>query len=325
LNRIVVTGASAGGIDALKTIVSALPGDFAAPVLVVLHTAPTAPGILDQILARAGRLPAMNAVTGQRIEPGHIYVAPPDHHLIVEPGLVRITRGPRENRFRPAIDPTFRSAAQVYGPGVIGVILTGYLDDGAAGMAAIAQLGGTTIVQDPADALFPDMPSNVLKVVQVDHRVALSEIAPLLVRLVNAPLSHEGAVTVPDDVGIEVQIAAGMNAMEAGVETLGTPSCYACPECHGVLLQLKQASPMRFRCHTGHAYSVESLMAAIREGVGDAVWTAIRSLEESVLLMRQLADHVKQHGDDAAADRLVREADEAHRRSEVIRRLENAD
>ena len=181
--HIVVVGASAGGIEALRTLVGGLPAEFSAPVCIVMHTAPLSPGVLDNILSRAGRLPASNARMGERLRPGRIYVAPPDCHLLVEPGVLRVTKGPKENRFRPAIDPLFRSAAQVHGPAAIGVILTGNLDDGTAGLWAIKQLGGTAVVQDPQEALFPSMPRSAIEQVRVDHVVPLSDIAPLLVRL----------------------------------------------------------------------------------------------------------------------------------------------
>src|SRR3954447_1871614 len=181
--HIVVIGASAGGLEALRAIVGALDPDFAAPICVVLHTSPQSPGLLDGILTRPGKLAALNAINGERLRPGHIYVAPPDFHLVVEPGILRVTKGPRENRFRPAIDPLFRSAAQVYGPGAIGVVLTGSLDDGTAGLWTIKQLGGCAIVQDPSDALFPGMPENALTHVDVDYVVPLAELAPLLMSL----------------------------------------------------------------------------------------------------------------------------------------------
>src|SRR5687767_8151066 len=182
-NRIVVIGTSAGGIDALRTIAAALPADFPAPIAVVMHSAPDSPGVLHEIIDRAGPLSALRARNGQRLEAGRIYVAPPDRHLLIEPGRVRVTRGPKENRFRPAIDPLFRSAAQVYGPAAIGVILTGNLDDGTAGLWAMKKLGGTAVVQDPSDALFPSMPTSALTHVPVDHCVPLSEMVPLLARL----------------------------------------------------------------------------------------------------------------------------------------------
>jgi two-component system chemotaxis response regulator CheB len=183
VKRIVVIGASAGGIRALRTVLGPLPRGFPAPVAVVVHTSPHSPGILDEILDRAGELPATHARDGEPLRDGHVYIAPPDYHMLVEPGLVRLTRGPRENRFRPAIDPLFRSAAQVYGPGAIGVVLTGDLDDGTAGLTVIKQLGGTAIVQNPADAAYPSMPRSALLHVDVDYVVPLVEIPALLVTL----------------------------------------------------------------------------------------------------------------------------------------------
>jgi two-component system chemotaxis response regulator CheB len=319
--RIVVIGASAGGIEALRSLVAALPPDFPAPICVVVHTAPQSPGVLHDILDRAGPLSAISTRNRERLSDGRIYVAPPDCHLVVEPGRVRVTKGPRENRFRPAIDPLFRSAAQVYGPAAIGVILTGNLDDGTAGLWVIKQLGGIAIVQDPDDALYPSMPSSALKHVRVDHRVALSEVAPLLVRLTSRP-AQEAEPSVPEQVEVEVKIAKEENPVGAGLEGIGKPSSFACPECHGVLLQLEEGGRIRFRCHTGHAYSVDSLLAAIGEGIEDSLWIAIRALEEGALLMQRMAEHVRAHGDgDSEARRLAERAEEAHRHSEAVRKL----
>src|SRR5687767_15322737 len=182
-NRVVVLGGSSGGIAALTAIAAALPVDFPAPLCVVMHTSPHLPGLLHQILDRAGPLGCVMAATGDRLRAGRIFVAPPDHHLLIEPNLLRIIKGPRENGSRPAIDPLFRSAAQVYGPAAIGVVLTGNLDDGTAGLWVLKQLGGTAVVQDPSDALFPSMPTSALTHVPVDHCVPLSEMVPLLARL----------------------------------------------------------------------------------------------------------------------------------------------
>jgi len=180
---IIVVGASAGGLEALRVIVGALPADLSASLFIVMHTAPDAPGILADILNLAGRLTAKSAKDNELIRPGTIYVAPPDRHLLIEATVVRVTLAPGENRFRPAIDPLFRSAAQTYGPRVVGVILTGYLDDGTAGLLMVKQMGGTAIVQDPSDALVPFMPQNALDHVNVDYCLPINEIAPLLVRL----------------------------------------------------------------------------------------------------------------------------------------------
>jgi two-component system chemotaxis response regulator CheB len=319
IRNIIVIGASSGGIDALRTIVRSLPANFSASVFVVLHVSPASPGILDEILTRAGELPAITPGDGERIQPGRIYVAPPDRHMLIEPGIVRLTRGPRENRFRPAVDPLFRSAAQTYGPRVIGVVLTGDLDDGTAGLWAVKRLGGTAIVQDPGDALYPSMPRSAMSHVKVDYCVPIEEIAPLLVSLTIDTSEREGALKVPDEIQIEVRIAKEHTALDAGVMKLGEPSIYVCPECNGVLLQLNEEDRPRFRCHPGHAYSVESLMAAIQEGVEDALWNAVRCLEENILLMRQLATLVHKTSNGAISHELLQRAQTAQRQVELVR------
>jgi two-component system chemotaxis response regulator CheB len=268
MKRLVTIGASAGGIEALRELVGALPIAFPSPIAIVLHSSPHSPGLLHDILSRSGRLPAINPRSGERLRGGRIYVAPPDVHLLIEPGRVRLTKGPRENRFRPAIDPLFRSAAQVYGPAAIGVILTGNLDDGTAGLWAIKRLGGTAVVQDPDDALFPSMPEHALRAVAVDHRVPLREIAPLLVQLTAEPVADTREAAQPRHVEIEVEIAREQDPLRAGVEGLGAPSAIACPECHGVLREWNEEGRLRFRCHTGHAYSAGSLLAHMRERAG---------------------------------------------------------
>jgi two-component system chemotaxis response regulator CheB len=276
---------------------------------------------LPEILTRSGHLRAVNARDQQRLEPGLIYVAPPDCHLLVEPGKVRVTRGPRENRFRPAIDPLFRSAATAYGPATIGVILTGNLDDGAAGLWIVKQLGGIAVVQDPADAMFPSMPAHALSRVDVDYSVPSAEIGPLLAKLVAQPAEAREGPPVPEHVDVEVKIANEENPREAGLERLGEPSPYTCPECHGVLLQLQEGGRIRFRCHTGHAYSVDSLLADINEGIEQAMGVAVRALEEGSLLMKQMADHFTEHHGNGATDRLATSAGQAHRHSDAIRSL----
>jgi two-component system, chemotaxis family, protein-glutamate methylesterase/glutaminase len=317
---IIVVGTSSGGIEALQQIARGLPRDFGGSLFVVLHTSPESPGFLPQILESAGPVPATNAADGERIRPGRIYVAPPDYHLLVEPGRVRVAKGPKENRFRPAIDPLFRSAAQTYGPRVVGVVLTGNLDDGAAGLWAVKRLGGTSVVQDPEDALFPSMPRNAMRLAKVDHCVPLAGVAPLLVELAGARVAEEGARDVPEEMEIEVKIAMEDNALGAGITRLGEPSIYACPDCHGVLLQVKEGGHVRFRCHTGHAYSPDSLLAEITETVEDSLWSSIRAIEETIMLLRQMAEHVKEsHADGAEAELLTARAQEAQRRADLVR------
>lgn len=319
--QIVVIGTSAGGLEALRELVATLPADFPAPIAIVMHMSPHSPGILEDILSRSGPLTAVSPRDAQRLRSGVIYVAPPDFHLMIEPGSVRVTKGPRENRFRPAIDPLFRSAAQVFGPAAIGVVLTGDLDDGTAGLWAIKQLGGVAIVQDPSDAMFPSMPRSAIAHVNVDYVVPLRDIAPLLTRLAQTSVADRAKLEVPSHVEIEVKIAKEEGALESGIEGIGEPSSYACPKCHGVLLQLKEGSNIRFRCHTGHAYSVDSLVAAVSEGIEEALWIAVRALDEGGLLMDRMADHIRRHHRAGDAERLAERAAEARRQADAVRRM----
>jgi two-component system chemotaxis response regulator CheB len=283
-----------------------------------MHTAPDSPGVLAHILDRTGPLPAANAENRARIQPGRVYVAPPDRHLLLEPGVMRLTHGPKENRFRPAIDPLFRSAAQVYGPRVVGVILTGGLDDGTSGLWAVKQLGGMAVVQDPAEAFMPSMPLNALGQVEVDYTLPVAEIAPLLARLATMSVAEQGGYEVPEELNIEVSIAKEDRALNFGIGKLGKPSIFACPECHGTLLQLKENGRTRFRCHTGHAFSADSLLAEITEHVESSLWSSIRAIDESVMLMRHMAEHIREV-DAVMAEQFSARAQEAERRSETVR------
>ena len=317
---LVVLGASAGGIEALRALMGGLPRDFPASLAVVVHSAPDSPGVLAGILERAGSLRAVTVRGPVRLEPGTVYVPAADHHLMVEPSRALATRGPRENRFRPAIDPLFRSAAQAYGPRVIGVILTGGLDDGAAGLWTVKRLGGVAVVQEPRDALYDAMPLNALAATDADHCVPLAQLAPLLVRLASEDIAEIGGYTVPEKVKIEVDIARERPALEAGVARLGEPSPYACPECHGVLLQVEDGELTRYRCHTGHAYSSDSLLADFDEAIGTALETSVRALQEKAIFVRHLAGHERDRGGLERARTFERLADDAQQRSEALRR-----
>jgi two-component system chemotaxis response regulator CheB len=316
---IIVVGTSAGGVEALRTLVGGLPADFPGSVFIVMHTAPDSPGVLAQILDRSGPLPAANAANRARIRPGHIYVAPPDRHLLLEPGLMRVTHGPKENRFRPAVDPLFRSAAQTYGPRVVGVILTGGLDDGASGLWAVKQLGGMAVVQNPEEAFMPSMPLSALGQVEVDHTLPVAEMSTLLARLASTSVAEQGGYEVPEELNIEVGIAKEDRARNKDVFKLGEPSNYACPECHGTLLQLKENGRTRFRCHTGHAFSADSLLAEITENVEVSLWNSIRAIDESAMLMRHMAEHLSE-SDAGTAEQFLKRAKAAERRSEMVRR-----
>ncbi len=317
---IVVIGASAGGIEALRTLAGSLPKTFNGSIFVVMHSGADSPGVLDIILRRAGLLPTVQPRDNEKIQLSTIYVAPPDHHMLIEPGRIRLSRGPKENRFRPAIDPLFRSAAQVYGPRVIGVILTGGLDDGTAGLWAIKRLGGTAVVQDPQDALVSSMPLSALKYVRVDYRLPLVEIGALLVRLTHSEAEEKGVYEVPDNLDIEVRIAKQEPGIDLDVREIWETSSYTCPECHGVLLKLEEGGRIRFRCHTGHAFSADSLLADLTEGVEQSLWSTIRSIEESVLLLRHIARHMTEIGETKSAEDFWTKANEALERAELVRK-----
>jgi two-component system, chemotaxis family, protein-glutamate methylesterase/glutaminase len=320
IDRVIVVGTSSGGVDALRQVVGGLPPGFATPLCVVQHIAPHAPGILHQILAKAGTVPTFKVVSEMPLCSPGIYVAPPDFHLMLGKGALRITKGPRENRFRPAIDPLFRSAAYSYGPGAIGVVLTGDLDDGTSGLWAIKEQGGVAIAQDPVEALYPSMPRSAIQHVAVDHVVPIAAVAPLLIALTAVPIEGPAIQRSPD-LETEVEIANGQDARQAGVLRLGQPSTYTCPDCHGVLLEMKGGGVPRFRCHTGHAYSVESLAAALFQGTEDAMWAAVRALDEGAALLEQLARHLQEHHDGHDAALLQARARDAKRRADQIRQL----
>jgi two-component system chemotaxis response regulator CheB len=298
---VVVIGASAGGVEALRKIVRHLPPDLPAAVFVVLHVSRTAPSNLPAILERHGALPAAHAVDGDPIVPCRVYVAPPDHHMVLEPGVVRVVQGPIENRHRPAVDPLFRSAARAYGQRVVGVVLTGALDDGTAGLVAVKRFGGTAVVQDPDDALFPSMPRSALEYVDVDHRVPLAQIPALVAELVVTPAEP-----------IAAGRGRGMPVPMSSDESLekGPPSAFTCPDCHGTLWEVHEGELLRYQCRVGHAYSAASMIAAHDDAVEQALWAALRSLEESADLARRMAERARERNSPRVAARFeARRAD----------------
>src|SRR5918995_2245196 len=267
---IIVMGASAGGLSAFNRIIKQLPEDSNATVFIVWHVSPYSTSILPEILNRAGKLKSKHPKDGEPIELGKIYIAPPDHHLLLESGRIRLTKGPKENRFRPAIDPLFRSAAYAYGSRVVGVVLSGALDDGTAGLWAIKDRGGIAVVQDPAEAEQPSMPSSALNNVQVDYCLPISEIPPLLVTLTQQT-AEEGEPPVSKQLEIETKIALGGDSAELDVTQLGKMSEFTCPDCHGSLTKINNGRLQRFRCHTGHSFSNGSLLAEFTDSVEQAL------------------------------------------------------
>ena len=323
---IIVIGASAGGFEALKTLAAGLPRDLAASVFVVWHMSPDVHGILPQVLNRSNTLYASHPLDHEPIEHGRIYVAPPDRHLLVENSHVLVTRGPKENRFRPAIDPLFRSAAYHYGPRVIGIVLSGSLDDGTSGLWTVKQGGGVAVVQHPSDAEVKSMPENAMRQVRVDHIVPVAEMADLLVRLTNEDIADTRTGTIQLDetenakTRLEVRIAAEDSSLERGVMGLGELSPYACPDCHGVLSAIKEGKLKRFRCHTGHAFSPDSLLAAMTEGIEESLWNAIRGVDETIIMLNHMGDHFAEENNPKLAAIYFKKAKEASSRNELIRR-----
>src|SRR5262245_35696605 len=318
--RAIVIGTSAGGVDALRTLISSLPGDLDAVPLAVIHIAPSSPGFLPELLNKTGQLHALHPAQGEKMKRGRFYLAPPDHHMLVEArGTIRLSHGPKENRARPAIDPLFRSAALAFGLETIGVILTGNLDDGTAGLLAIKKSGGTTVVQDPLDAAAPSMPRSAARHVQIDHKVSLSKLAPLLVRLSKDRPRAERSI-MPDRLRIEAEIAAGHKTTIDDIATIGDPSLFTCPDCHGTLLKVRDEHLLCFRCHTGHAFTAQSLLAALNETTEDTIWSAIRALQESAMLLQHLAQHARDAGQDKEATNLDREAGQKLEKAKLVRR-----
>ena len=301
---IVVIGGSAGSIEALQTIVQSLPPEFPGSVFVVAHVPPDSRTMLPALLSKIGPLKATHPPDREHIQRRHIYVARPDHHLTIEDGNVRVLRGPRENRHRPAIDPLFRTAAREYGPRVIGIVLSGLQDDGSAGLYAVKQRGGVTIVQDPNDAIWRDMPQQAIEYVDPDYVLPSPDIGPTLVELANfqeveLAMAKKSSASRKSNGRHEKQKNAsseGLERPEVNEETAyseegeGMPSVFACPECHGVLWELKDEKMVRFRCRVGHSYGTESLTREMSMASETALWAAVRALEEKSALQRRVAE-----------------------------------
>lgn len=318
---IVVVGASSGGVEALMRLVADLPADLPAALFVVVHFPPMAPSILPKILDRSGPLEAVECEDGTLVRPGCIYVACPDRHLLVEEGRVRLTQGPKENRHRPAVDTLFRSAAVAYGPRVTGVVLTGALDDGTAGIVAIKRRGGVAVVQDPDDALFPGMPQSALACTKVDYCLPLLEIPTLLARVVReeVPAEEEGAYPVPDNMEMEDRMTRVDSRTPENVEKLGHPSGFTCPECEGPLWEMRDEEVLRFRCRVGHAYTAGSMLAGNSEALEGAMWNALNTLEESTQLSQRLAADSRARGQEHAAARFEDRARKTKGQAGLIR------
>jgi two-component system, chemotaxis family, protein-glutamate methylesterase/glutaminase len=301
-SRLIVVGASAGGVEALSTLARGLPADLSAAVLIVLHVG--SESILPELLDAAGPLPARHAQRGDLVVPGRVYVAPPGSHLLVHA--------------RPAIDPLFRSAACSFGSGTIGVILTGSLNDGTAGLQAIKRSGGLAVVQDPAEAPFRDMPASAVRHVDVDHCLGVGEMAGLLARLVLEPPGP--AVPIPGDIRLEAALAAEEHADMKSDDQLGVPAPFTCPECQGPLWEIADPTMLRYRCHTGHAFTAETMMEAQADEAEQILWKLLRSHQQRAELARRLAQKERAVRP-ALADRFLDRAKESASDAEMVKRL----
>ena len=314
--HLIAIGASAGGVHTLSEVAAQLPADLPAAVLVVLHLAPHGRSMLPAILSRAGRLPAVHPQHGELLQAGRIYVAPPDHHLVVVDGRLRLSLSATENGHRPAIDVTFRTAALAYGARCVGVVLTGNLDDGTAGLAAIKGCGGIAVVQDPRDALYSSMPESAIAAVTVDHIVPVGLMAPLLADLVRRQ------PPAPESKCREEEPATTLLVGDwEGGSTVGQPTGFTCPECGGALFESPGRGPDHFRCRTGHAYSPQSLLSKQTETLEGTLWASMRALEESAALARRLEHRARRAGNGLGSSRYEERARRAESHAEQLRRI----
>jgi two-component system chemotaxis response regulator CheB len=319
---VIVIGGSAGAFEPLREIVRGLPPDLPAAVLVAIHRSPGSdPGLLAGLLDQAGPLPVVPAEEGRLLERGRLHIAPADWHLLVAPdgSHIHVRRGPRENRSRPAIDPLFRSAAASCTTRVIGVLLSGMLDDGSAGLLAIRRCGGLAVAQDPHDASFPEMPRNAVKRGWVDHVLPAADIAPLLMVLTAAP--RPPPVEVPPLVQLETLIAAEQRFIMPDKDQLGVQSPLTCPECDGSMQEIRENGFVRYRCHTGHGFTLETLRLAAGEAGERVLYGAMRAQQQQAMVCRRMAKEAQEQGNKQTAEEFERKAWDYEEGAATIRRL----
>ena len=287
LRGVVAIGASAGGVEALSRVAAGLSADLPYAYLIVLHVPAGAPSVLARIVDRSGPLPAVAAEDGAPLRPGHIYVGSPDRHLLVADHRVVLSQGPTENGHRPAINALFRSVAVAFGSRAVGVLLSGVLDDGVLGLAAIRSRGGITIGQSPEDALFPALPTNARDASVLDRQVAAADVGAVLKELSQREIEDPN---MDPDMTLDLENQIAMTARfstDFDTEELGVPSGYTCPDCNGSLISISEG---HFRCRVGHAWTADALLDARDDEIEGALWVALRSLQEKAKLARQMAD-----------------------------------
>ena len=318
---LIAIGASAGGIEALQQLLAALPADLPASIVVVLHTSGRSGSMLPHIFGRATFLKVSHPEDGERLQNGHVYIAPPDFHMLVQGNHIRVLQGPRENLHRPAIDPLLRSAAVAAGRRVIGVVLTGMLDDGTSGLMVVKAHGGVPVVQDPATAMFSSMPRHALEQVPDARVLPLEQIPAELVRLVREelpdrpePAEHPGSLEEKETRLLELEMPQIDND-----ERPGRPSGFACPDCGGVLWELEENGFLRFRCRVGHAFTARHLNVEQQHAIETALWSALRALEESASLYKRLADRATKTQQNQSAERFQDRAANTEQNARVLR------
>jgi two-component system chemotaxis response regulator CheB len=314
---VIAIGGSLGAVDAIKKLCHDLPADFAASIFIVVHIGSAGQNLLAGIFDEQSSISISTAVDGEPLQRGHAYVAPADYHLLVIDDKVRLGRGPRENLTRPAVDPLFRSVGISFGPRAIAVVLTGLLNDGAAGLADVKRCGGITVVQNPADAFASEMPWGALRATDIDYRAPVSEMAALLVEL--AGQEPGPAVDIPADIRTEVDIALGRTSNSEVVARFADPVPISCPGCGGVLSQVKRP-PLRFRCQVGHSYTAEALANEKEGTVDEALRVALRIMEERAVLTEKMADDARSSGRPAAAGSYEERVDESRSYADILRR-----
>jgi two-component system chemotaxis response regulator CheB len=318
MRDVVVIGCSAGGVEALPRIVQQLPADFEAAVMIVQHMAATGTPYLVDILQRRSRLPVAWAEQGAPIRHRQVMVAPPDTHLLCSDGHVALTKGPRENRARPSIDKLFRSAAAACGDRVIGVLLTGMLNDGVAGLGAIRDAGGAVVVQHPIDAAFPELPTRALQAMRPDRMLAIDAMGPALIEMIGQPA---GRGVPPRHVALEAEIDRRIEVTPDEMNALWKQTALSCPECHGPMWDLGDASVRRYRCYLGHATTAVELLEAADEEVESALWSAVRALGDRATTLEALAGDAARTGDEQGARSYTERAHEARAQIELARKF----
>ncbi|PWW22726.1 two-component system chemotaxis response regulator CheB [Geodermatophilus normandii] len=318
---LVVVGASAGGVESLRQMLGSFPPDLPAAVLVVLHLPTNARSALPAILDRVCALPVRPAVDGDPLQPGTVLVASPDRHLMVSDGHVLLSRGPRENGHRPAVDVLFRSAARAAGRRVIAVVLSGALDDGTAGMIAVRARGGIGVAQDPDEALYPGMPQHAVEIAGADHVVPVEKMGPLLAELLAEDVGQVDEPPPSELMDTETAMAhLDREALDAD-DRPGRPSGFGCPTCHGALFSITEGGMERYRCRVGHAWSPEALAVEQSQALESALWMALRGLEERATLSLRMGERAEQRGHLISAQAFRQRHDEALHAAGLLRRL----